>query len=249
MLDTTEVIREDGGARAAAHPLDIGAAIIDLDGTMVDTAPDFLVVANQVRAEHGLSPWSLRQVADCIGKGPENLVRQLLLRDLHPAVLAQRLPEALASFARHYDAVNGRHAQVFPGVRDGIEAMRDAGLQLACVTNKPRVQALRLLEQAGLLPAFALVYGGDSFARKKPDPLPVLRACDALGLRPAEVVLIGDSSNDAAAARAAGCTVLLVPYGYNHGAPVTAAGADAIVPDLHAAARLLLSRSLSRASR
>ena len=217
------------------------AAIIDLDGTMADTAPDFHIAANQVRAEYGLAPWPMQRVADCIGKGPENLVRQLLGADFSPAQLAQHVEAALASYHRHYEAVNGRHARLYPGVRDGLAALAAGGLKLACVTNKPHAQALRLLECLALDTAFELVYGGDSFPLKKPDPLPVRRACAALGIGCDEAVLIGDSSNDAQAGQAAGCAVLLVPYGYNHGQPIEHAQPDAIVPDLHAAARMILA--------
>jgi len=109
--------------------------------------------------------------------------------------------------------------------------LRDAGLALACLTNKPGAFARPLLQAKGLDGYFGHVFGGDAFERKKPDPLPLLRTCDALGTVPARTLMLGDSSNDAAAARAAGCPVVLVTYGYNHGEPVRAVDADRFIDD------------------
>ena len=114
--------------------------------------------------------------------------------------------------------------------------MQDIGLRLACVTNKPIAFALPLLEKTGLREFFELVYGGDSFSQKKPDPMPFLEVCRKFNLKPAQIVAIGDSSNDAQAARAAGCRVLSVPYGYNHGVPIQDVDSDGIVPTLLSAA-------------
>ena len=110
------------------------------------------------------------------------------------------------------------------------------GLQLACVTNKPFAFASSLLQKMDLLPYFDVVYGGDSLPKKKPDPYPLLKVCVDFSLLPQQVVAIGDSSNDARAARAAGCRVLNVPYGYNHGESIQDVDSDGIVPTLLAAA-------------
>ena len=114
---------------------------------------------------------------------------------------------------------------------DWERGLRDAGLALACLTNKPGAFARPLLQAKGLDGYFGHVFGGDAFERKKPDPLPLLRTCDALGTVPARTLMLGDSSNDAAAARAAGCPVVLVTYGYNHGEPVRAVDADRFIDD------------------
>ena len=107
------------------------------------------------------------------------------------------------------------------------------------MTNKPIAFARVLLDKTGLAEHFAVIYGGDSLPAKKPDPLPMLTVCRDFGLEPAQVVAIGDSSNDAEAARAAGCRSLTVPYGYNHGKPVHSIDTDGIVATLFEAARLL----------
>jgi phosphoglycolate phosphatase len=121
---------------------------------------------------------------------------------------------------------------VYPGGLEGLRTLRQAGLKLACLTNKPLAMARQLLKLKGLDGFFSEVFGGDSFERKKPDPLPLLKTCEALGTLPARTLMVGDSSNDAQAARAAGCPVLLVTYGYNHGEPVRGVDADGFVDSL-----------------
>jgi phosphoglycolate phosphatase len=139
---------------------------------------------------------------------------------------------AFASYQRHYRAINGQYAAVYPGVVAGLLGLQRAGLKLACLTNKPLVFAKDLLRLKGLEGFFPVVFGGDSFERKKPDPLPLLKTCDVLGVLPARTLMVGDSSNDAHAARAAGCPVVLVTYGYNHGQPVRGLAADGFVDSL-----------------
>lgn len=139
---------------------------------------------------------------------------------------------ALDRYQHHYGAINGQFSTVYPGVVAGLQALQQRGWKLACVTNKPIALALPLLQAKGLDGFFSQVFGGDSFARKKPDPLPLLKACEALGTLPAHTLVVGDSSNDAQAARAAGCPVVLVTYGYNHGEPVTGVDADGLLDSL-----------------
>jgi phosphoglycolate phosphatase len=210
----------------------IRAAIVDLDGTMLDTAPDFLVAINRMRADLGLTPLTLTTITRFVGKGSENLMRSVLGIDFGPEAMEQHFEQALASYFKHYRAINGDHATLYPEVREGLMAMQAKGLRLACVTNKPIALALPLLEKTGLRPYFELVYGGDSLPKKKPDPLPLLQVCQDFALSPHQVVAIGDSSNDAQAARAAGCRVLNVPYGYNHGQPIQDVDSDGIVSTL-----------------
>lgn len=219
----------------------IRGAIIDLDGTMVDTAHDFRVAINAMREELGLAPMALEIILGFVGKGSENLVHRVLQHDLAQADAEQSFPAALDSYQRHYGRVNGLHSALYPGVIEGLQALKERGLRLACVTNKPFVYAMDLLEKMGLRRFFDVVYGGDSFAKKKPDPMPLLQVCADFDLAPEHIVAIGDSSNDAQAARAAGCPVLLLPYGYNHGESVQNVESDGIVPTLMHAAQLIHS--------
>lgn len=214
----------------------IKAAIIDLDGTMLDTVPDFEAALNGMRADLGLAPITQATIKPLVGKGSEKLVRDALLLDWDAARVDAVFDEALAGYQRHYLAINGDHSTLFEGVIEGLQAMRAQGLRLVCVTNKPIAFTLPLLDQKGLAPYFERVFGGDSFEKKKPDPMPMLGACTALDLPPSTVVAIGDSSNDAESARAAGCFVLTVPYGYNHGRPIQEINSDGIVSSLLEAA-------------
>lgn len=217
----------------------IQAVIIDLDGTMLDTAPDFLVAINHMRAEFNLKPLTLEQIKRMVGKGSEHLIRQVLAIDLATHEAGQLFNAAMDAYQRHYLAINGNHCSLYPEVTEGLQAFRQMGLRLACVTNKPLAFAVPLMQKTGLSSYFELVYGGDSFPKKKPDPLPLLKVCQQFALPPQHVLAIGDSSNDAIAARAAGCPVLSVPYGYNHGEPVQNIESDGIVGSLLEAAKLL----------
>jgi phosphoglycolate phosphatase len=219
-----------GGARsAAAIAAEAQGAIVDLDGTLVDTLGDFVVVLGRVLDDMGLRRVDRGFVRNTVGKGSEHLIRRALA---HVGADAARYEQAWALYQRHYEAVNGAHADVFPGVVEGLDRLAARGLALACLTNKPTAFAEALLRVKGLKGYFRVVYGGDAFERRKPDPLPLLRTCEALRTVPQRTLMIGDSSNDAAAARAAGCPVVLVSYGYNHGEPVHGVDADAVIDRL-----------------
>ena len=207
------------------------AAIVDLDGTLIDTVGDFDAALNAVLADLRLPPVDRAFITRTIGKGSEHLIRSTLAELGADAALYDR---AWAAYQRHYLAINGRHAVVYPGVLEGLQRLQATGLRLACLTNKPGAFARPLLAAKGLDGFFSHVFGGDAFARKKPDPLPLLETCRALGTPPAATLMLGDSSNDAQAARAAGCPVVLVGYGYNHGRPVAEAAPDAVIHRLDA---------------
>jgi phosphoglycolate phosphatase len=229
-----------------SHHTAICAAIIDLDGTMLDTVPDFHVAINRMRLDLDLAPITPAQIALMVGKGSEHLIRSVLALDFEPAEVAQRFEAALAEYQRHYHAINGVHSTVYADVVAGLEALSAQGVRLACVTNKPVAFAtFRCSRKRSWRSFFEIVYGGDSLARKKPDPMPLLQVCADFGLAPEQVVAIGDSSNDAEAARAAGCFVLTVPYGYNHGVAIHETDSDGIVSSLLEAATLISSHNNS----
>jgi phosphoglycolate phosphatase len=217
----------------------IKAAIIDLDGTMLHTVPDFELALNGMRGDFGLAPVGQAVIEPMVGKGSEKLIRDVLALDYDAARVDAVFAQAMDAYQRHYLAINGEKSTLFPQVIEGLQALKDLGLCLACVTNKPIAFTRPLLGQKGLAPFFEIVYGGDSLPKKKPDPLPLLQVCRDFDLAPAQVVAIGDSSNDAEAARAAGCFVLTVPYGYNHGKPVQTINSDGIVDSLLEAAKLI----------
>jgi len=209
------------------------AALFDLDGTLLDTAADLATAANAMRGHYGMPLLREDVITSFVGKGMENLVRRTLLGTLD----AQDDPgpdvaEALALFREHYHRVNGDRVRIFAGVAEGLRELSDLGLSLGVVTNKPTEFAEPLLEQTGLRGFFDVLVCGDTCERKKPDPMPVVHACELLGVEPGHTVLVGDSVNDALAGRAAGTAVLVVPYGYNEGRDVSKLDVDAVVRDV-----------------
>jgi phosphoglycolate phosphatase len=202
------------------------AAIVDLDGTLIDTLGDFDVALNRVLRELALPGITRRDIELMVGKGSEHLIRSMLAHVGAPAAMFER---AWPLYLEYYLAINGQHSDLYEGTVEGLEALRARGLKLACLTNKPTAFALPLLKSKGVDRLFEVTFGGDAFERKKPDPLPLLRTCEALGTQPSRTLMIGDSSNDARAARSAGCPVVLVTYGYNHGEPVQAVDADGYI--------------------
>ena len=213
--------------------LGIRAVIVDLDGTMVDTLGDFDVALNLTLKDLGRPAVTRAAIEHMVGKGSAHLIRSALMHGGLDAEAADRLqPEAWTRYQGHYLAINGQHSAVYPGVVEGLTALRARGLPLACLTNKPLSFARPLLQAKGLDGFFAHVFGGDSFERTKPDPLPLLKTCEALGTLPAHTLMGGDSQNAGLAARAAGCPVVLVTYGYNHGDPIAQAPHDRLINTL-----------------
>lgn len=206
--------------------LPFDAAIVDLDGTLIDTLGDFAAALNFMLRDLHYAPVSRADIEPLVGKGSEHLVAQVLARQHHTRKITHTLGAgyiqvaAQTSYQRHYARINGQFSSVYPGVLEGLQLMRAAGLSMACVTNKPGVFARALLSSKGLDFFFSHVFGGDAFAHKKPHPMPLLKACEAMGARPARTLMVGDSSNDAKAAQAASCPLALVTYGYNHGEPI-----------------------------
>jgi len=219
-------------------PLALRAVMIDLDGTLLDTALDLTEAANAMLREFNLAEHGVDTIRSFIGRGLPNLVQRCL--DDQTAVVPPHAL-ALASFRSHYREISGRHATLYPGVVEGLRALRDKGLRLACVTNKASDFTLPLLERSGLAGWFEQVVCGDTLEKSKPDPLPLLHICERFGIAPHQALLIGDSLNDVNAARAAGCPVFCVPYGYNEGRPVQELACDAIVASLEAAAALVIA--------
>jgi phosphoglycolate phosphatase len=210
----------------------IQGVLVDLDGTLLDTVPDLAAACNGMMNDLGMHAVSEKQVSEYVGKGAEVLVHRCLTSTLEgkaePAILAK----AMRAFGENYHRTNGLHAKVYEGVIEGLEAMLARSLKLACVTNKPFEFAEPLLEATKLLHYFEFVQGGDTVAKKKPDPLPMLWAASRLGLPPTRCAAIGDSMNDALAGKAAGMRVLMVPYGYNEGRAVLPSDCHAIIPSL-----------------
>ena len=213
------------------HPLP-RLALLDLDGTLVDTAPDIAYCVDRVVESLGRPAVGLQRVRDWIGNGIEPLLERALTSRCEGRLEAAVLEAA----CRQFDALYAQHlcvrSRTYPGVMQGLEYLRESGVSLACVTNKPERHARALLAEQKLLDAFSLVLCGDSLPQSKPDPLPLLHALEVLGVEPERAVLIGDSVNDVLAARAAGISVICVSYGYNHGHRIHEAAPDRVIDSL-----------------
>ena len=218
----------------------VRAVLIDLDGTMLDTVLDLHAAANGMLRDFGRDEISVETIRNYVGRGIPALVKRCMAGRLDAADDPAAPPDdALASFRRHYAETNGREAKAYPGVIDGLEALEAKGLRLACITNKAEAFTLPLLQRTGLAGYFDVVVSGDTLPRAKPDPMPLIWVCGHFDLKPRDMLMIGDSRNDFLAARAAGCPIFLVPYGYNEGHDVRNLEGDAIVATLFDAAKLI----------
>lgn len=217
----------------------VAAVIIDLDGTLLDTAPDLVAAANAMRSDLGLSLLPAQQIISYVGKGAEVLVHRAMTGHAEGRAPADVFAKAHERFLLRYREHNGRSAGLYPGVQAGLVAMRAQHLRLACVTNKPQAFTVPLLQQTGLADYFEIIVSGDSLSRRKPDPMQLLYVAQQFALLPSMVLAVGDSGNDALAARAAGMPVVAVPYGYNEGRPVAELDVDAIVSGLDQLSELI----------
>ncbi|KAA3654976.1 MAG: phosphoglycolate phosphatase [Proteobacteria bacterium] len=219
---------------------EVDALLFDLDGTLVDSVGDLALAANGMLAELGRPARSLDEIRRFVGKGIPKLVERCLA---DATLSAGAFEAAVDVFKRHYAETNGRVSQAYPGVVDMLAALRAQGIPLACVTNKAAAFTEPLLALTALAPYFDVVVSGDTLAVKKPHPGMLLHACAQLGVNIDRALMIGDSANDAESARAAGCPVLLMTWGYTEGVPVDTIECDGLLSSANA----LLQRVAPRA--
>jgi len=224
--------------RRFSTPVSARAIVIDLDGTLLHTVPELAGAANRMLRDMDYAPVSQELLASYIGNGIGWLVKRALTGEMHATPDAALYEHALPIFEKHYtELLLG--SKPYGGVIEGLEAMRAAGFRLGCITNKLARYTGPLLEGAGLAKYFEIIVSGDTLPEKKPHPLPLLYAAEFFGVPIEQLLLIGDSLNDTLAARAAGCPVFCVPYGYNHGEPVETLDMDAVIANLPAALPLI----------
>lgn len=207
----------------------VKAVMFDLDGTLIHTAPEIAAAINAMLADLNLPALPAKQIQAYIGEGAQTLIRRSV--SASKAADDALLERAQALFFEHY-AKTVIMSKPYPKVLEGLEGLKQKGLRLACVTNKPERFSLPLLEASGLLPYFELVVAGDTLAKKKPDPIQLHYICAEFSVLEAEAMLVGDSLIDVQAAHAAGCYIVTVPYGYNHGSPIDETMVDASIDDL-----------------
>lgn len=207
----------------------ITAILCDLDGTLLDTVPDIADAVNAVLAELGREPVSEQAVTGYVGRGVDVLLHRVLTGDRDGRADALLHRHARSLFDAAYAAVNGRRSRLYPGVVEGLDAFRALGIRLACVTNKPQTPADAVLAHFGIADRFEFVLGGEALPQRKPQPEPMWHAARRLDASPRTAMALGDSANDARAARAAGMAVALVDYGYTEGRPISEIDCDAVI--------------------
>lgn len=204
----------------------------DLDGTLVDSAPDLAVAIDAMLNRLGRPPAGAEKVGSWVGNGAQMLVRRALADSDDPLQVAQvddvLQAEGLALFREEYHQVNGDLSCLYPGVETILDRWQERGSELVVITNKPRPFAEPLLDKLGILDRFVLVVGGECLPEKKPHPMPMLHVANLLGVEPDAMLMVGDSRHDVGAARAAGVPVICRRGGYNHGEDIAESRPDAV---------------------
>lgn len=203
--------------------------VFDLDGTLVDSAPDIAYSVDVMLEKLGRPPVGEGPVRNWIGNGPAMLVKRALTGEMWPEGDPPRFAEAFPCFMAVYEANMCDRSRLFPGVAEGLAALKAEGYRLACNTNKNSIFTLPLLKQLGIADCFDFIGCGDQFTKLKPDPESLLKTAEHFGIDPARCLMVGDSANDAEAARRAGFMLVCVPYGYHGGAGVEVLEPDAVV--------------------
>src|SRR5690606_28728990 len=189
------------------------AVLFDLDGTLIDSAPDIAAATNELLGTYGLPPLTLTQVKTMIGEGVRKLVERAFAASGVPRAEDRRAEanRAMAGiYARHLTGLT----ELMPGAAEVVAQLHVSGIPLALVTNKPQLAARSVLLHFHLAERFSVIVGGDAVERGKPSPDPLLFALEQLGVAPADALMVGDSVSDVAAARAAGVPVIVVRGGY-----------------------------------
>ena len=218
--------------------------LFDLDGTLLDSAPDLAHCVNVMLAHFGRPPCREDEVRTWVGNGTTRLVGRALTGSLEgdpgAAAVAEALPVFMAAYAEHTLV----HSVLYPGARECLAMLADAGHALGCVTNKAARFTEPVLRDLGLLDTFGLVLSGDTLPQMKPHPAPLLHAAAHFGIAPSDGLLVGDSVTDVQAARAAGFGIVCMSYGYNHGRDIREAQPDAVLDRLLELPGLLMDASL-----
>ena len=215
--------------------------LFDLDGTLIDSAPDLADAVNATMERLGRKTYDESTVRGWVGNGATVLVKRALSgsREIDEELLDDVVQETLAIFMEAYRERLCERTVLYPGVSGTLEALRDLGCRMAVVTNKPSPFVEPILEKLGISSLFDLILGGEDLPRKKPDPLPLLTACGRMGTSVESAVMVGDSSNDILAAKRAGMQSIGVTYGYNYGEEITVCEPDAVVDRFDALPHLL----------
>ena len=206
--------------------------LIDVDGTLVDSVPDLAYCVDEMLKQIDMPVRGEERVRHWVGNGVERLVERALVDDLDGYPDEDLKAKALPIFMELYAENTCVRSCLYPGVKEGMAYMKSAGYKMGCVTNKAAAFTIPLLKQLGIHDEFAIIISGDTLAKKKPDPLPLLHAAEFFGVEPASAMMLGDSVSDVKAARAAGFQITCMTYGYNHGDNIADAKPDGLIDSM-----------------
>ena len=206
--------------------------LIDVDGTLVDSVPDLAYCVDEMMKRLDMPTHGEAKVRNWVGNGVERLTRRALIGQLDGEPDDALFERAYPIFLELYAENTAVRTRLYDGVREALDWMKDKGYRLGCVTNKAEQFTHPLLKTLGVFDEFEIVISGDTLAKKKPDPLPLLHAAEHFGADPANSLMLGDSVSDVKAARAAGFSIVCMSYGYNHGQDIRTAEPDAVVDSM-----------------
>ncbi|MCP4768981.1 MAG: phosphoglycolate phosphatase [Gammaproteobacteria bacterium] len=213
-------------------PQRVELVLFDLDGTLVDSVGDLAWCGNEMLRRLDMPAHDPSAARTWVGNGLDRFVKRVLTgaMDAEPEPALYERGKSIFSelYARHASD----YSELYPGVFETLQCLAELELKLACVTNKPEPFTSQLIDAMGLAAFFGLVVAGDTTPRKKPDPMPLHYAADYFSLDYQNCLMVGDSSNDVKAARAADFAIVCVPYGYNHGNDIRDSSPDLVVENL-----------------
>jgi len=206
--------------------------LIDVDGTLVDSVPDLAYCVDEMMKQLGMPVHGEAKVRNWVGNGVERLTRRALIGQLDGEPDDELFEKAYPIFLDLYDKNVCERSCLYDGVREALDFLKSAGVKVGCVTNKNAQFTLPILEKLGIKDDFEIIVCGDTLAKKKPDPLPLLHAAEKLGVKPENAMMLGDSISDVKASRAAGFQITCMSYGYNHGVDIREANPDAVIDSM-----------------
>ncbi|HED33035.1 MAG TPA: phosphoglycolate phosphatase [Gammaproteobacteria bacterium] len=206
--------------------------LIDVDGTLVDSVPDLAYCVDEMLKALDMPVRGEARVRHWVGNGVERLVRRALINQLEGEPDEALFEKAMPIFNDLYAVNTSVRSCLYKGVKEAMEFLRTTDVKIGCVTNKAAAFTLPILRDLGLADYFEIVVCGDTLAKKKPDPLPLIYAAEQLGVSPQKSLMLGDSMSDVKAARAAGFAIICMSYGYNHGEDIHDSNPDAVVDSM-----------------
>jgi phosphoglycolate phosphatase len=203
--------------------------MIDVDGTLVDSVPDLSYCVDETMKAIGKKPWGEAKVRQWVGNGVPKLVQRALMGELEGTPNKAEFDKAYPIFLDLYAVNTSKRSNLYDGVKEGLDYMQTQGYTLGCVTNKAEQFTLPILKDLGIFDYFGIVISGDTLAKKKPDPLPLLHGAKFFGIEPKKSLMLGDSISDVKASRAAGFDIICMSYGYNHGNDIRDSKPDLVI--------------------